>query len=124
MTVSYRDSVRDQGFLGCSLVVWVIALFVILSLLTLGGYLLRPIFYNLDTQAVRQSNQYVTTQQTQLRSWYTAWQRLDAEIAAGRTPEAQGRAQQRAIVEQMRQAADTMTPDQVPTDVAAFLATH
>lgn len=122
--MDYRATTKEQAYWGCSAVWWLVGLAVIGMVITVGWYLLRPTLYNLDTQAIRQSNQYVTTQQTQLRQWHAAWSRIDADIAAGKTPEPQGRAQQRAIVDQMRQAADTLQPDQVPPDIAAFIATR
>ncbi len=96
---------------------WIIGMIV--TVLLLGGVATiisrafdlawMPWEVKMRTHIIRNSNSYVTTQQTALRQLYTD--------ALG----AQTEAQRLAIVAQMRQIAD-LIPDSVPVDISGYLA--
>ena len=83
---------------------------------------------NQRTQNVRQTNQYVTSQQVHLTTLYADYRDLDTQIAkyapdpANAALVAGFRDQQRAILRGMRATTATIEPSQVPADVARLLA--
>lgn len=70
---------------------------------------------NARTDITRQSNQYLTTKQTELVTLMQEHERIGME--AGQA----GAAQRAAIIAKMRVAVATMEPGDVPSEVATFL---
>lgn len=94
---------------------------ILAAILLLGGFVTlisgafnlawMPWQVKMQTSIIRNSNSYVTTQQSALRQFRLAYD--DAETQAQRI----------GIVRQMREIADTIPADVQP-DVASFLAAH
>lgn len=90
-------------------------------------YVVQPSFLHMENASVRASQSYITTQQGLLRQFKASYDGLDTRLAETPNDEShlpQRRAlqnQQRAIVLQMRQAAD-LIPGHVPDDIREFLS--
>lgn len=99
---------------GRSFIVTVFAAILVIVLIAGGAARLAGLFYlpweiQMQTQMIRASNSYVTTQQAALRQLRAGYE--DASTAAQRA----------ATVRQMREIAD-LIPGNVQPDIAAFLA--
>lgn len=70
-----------------------------------------PFKIQMQTGMIRNSNSYITTQQTALREFRTDYETADSE------------GQKNAILRQMHQIAD-LIPGQVQPDIDSFLQTH
>ncbi len=85
---------------------------------------------NSRTNVIRESNENVQSKQVQLINLIQQWNRLETEIKdiAGDPSRAESvatrRNQQAGIVDSMCQLKVTLPGDQLPDDVARFLATH
>jgi len=90
----------------------------------IGYYTILPWFYGQQFKAVRQSNPYVTTQQTALVQLYNSYTSLETK-KRGADPGTISamEAQQAAIILQMRQVA-ILIPGNVPPEIQGFLAVH
>lgn len=76
------------------------------------------------TEIVRNSNSYVDTAETELFRKMGEYRELDVEIAEATSVEVKAgkRAQQRAILVDMRETASRL--DEMPVEIAAFLAAN
>lgn len=86
---------------------------LVLSLVLLTGVLFaltQGWFLDREAENVRHSNQYLTTHQTALRSYYTQYQSPDLSVP-----------QKRALFLQMRYEAD-LIPRNVPEDILSVLS--
>lgn len=103
------------------------SIFVILLVLAgifvgipVGYYEVLPWFYNKDTQAVRESNQYVFSEQRHLMVLLANYNNLQAKIdkdAAYPNLVNDYRVQQKNLVEQMRELSATLNATQIPPSV-------
>lgn len=125
-------SVREEARMGASVVVWAALGTVLLVLLIILGTAIYQHFEtgleNQHTTNIRQTNQYVTSQQQHLVSLYADYRDLDTRAAVLGADPANANAvsamrdQQRAIITEMRRTAVTLEPAQVPVDVAVLLS--
>ncbi len=98
---------------------WFIGLVVLLLLIGGGASIISRVFnlywfpweIKMQTGMIRNSNSYITTQQTALRQFRGAYE----------TAETDG--QRAAIIQQMHEIAD-LIPDNVQPDIQIWLATH
>jgi hypothetical protein len=117
----------DDGlrFMGYSTFTWF--WIVLLTTCTIGFFLkMEPYFTQQETQITRESNAYVTSKQTALRSWMLGWQDLEVQKEQIQTLSLREAvsAQQKGIVRQMKEEADTISPGYIPMDIKTFLASH
>lgn len=100
-------------------------LLLITALVFWIGWLQLP-WQNLNTQATRNSNQYVTSKVTELMDKQTQWESLDAEIT--KTSDADTitglKSQQNALLRSMKQEIQLIDQKYVPVEVTAFVAAH
>lgn len=109
---------------------WLIGIFcvglVLTALANAAGLITMPWVVKKQTQIIRASNSYVTTQQTALESFLTEYRRLDVQQAGLRHDPANAElvraldGQKLAILGQMRQVAG-LIPNDVPPDVAVLI---
>lgn len=101
--------------------VWAFAIAAIIATILVFG-VLRPYFADLDTEGVRRTHDYISSQQSALRLMSSDYARLSTEIVSrGPSPERDALIRQRAAIrEQMRGVADTI-PRHIPHDVAGHL---
>lgn len=98
---------------------WIIGLFVLVALLgvvgTVGNRAIDLIWYpwevKMKTGMIRNSNSYVTTQQSALRQFYIGYLNADSDAAKS------------AQLMQMKEIADTI-PGDVQSDIQVFLNIH
>lgn len=107
-----------------------VAILLVSAIGAIGYWVIYPAILDQQTEANRNSVQYVSTTQNVLRDSMEDYLELDVKIAElSQDPANQDivdgmRAQQLAILSEMRGKADTLDPDQVPPEVAEFLANH
>lgn len=106
---------------------WGIGMVIIaITALTLMG----PVWQNITTTTTRQTMQYRTSAETMLVDTMTKWQKLDTDaLKWGTDPQnakvVEGiRAQQAALLLQMRKEAKRLNRNQVPEEVRDFLLAH
>lgn len=106
---------------------WVVLLLVITgTIFTLMG----PVWQNITTTTTRQTMQYRTSAETMLIDTMTKYQKLDTDaLKWGTDPQnakvVEGiRAQQAALLLQMRKEAKRLSRNQVPEEVRDFLLAH
>jgi len=97
--------------------------------LELFGLQLGKHVTNAETQVMRQTQQYRTTQETKLADWMASYDDAEKQIALVKDdPEAVAtlRANQAGIVRQMKVfvSSGQIAKENVPTDVQEFLASH
>lgn len=121
---------KESSFLGFNIGCWWIFTMVLI-IATLGVLLaLTPTFHNWWIKAFRSSNEYVTTKQTVLLQYVQDYYKTDAKIAELSTnPDNAAlvmslKGQQISTVNMIRQQSNLLQPDQIPPEVARFLATH
>lgn len=119
----YKQAASTGTFLGCNIIVWAI-FFVVLSIAVTSAYLIYEKWYqNRLTDITRQTNQYVTTQQTSLTTWadeYLDNQTKIAETSNVSLKEALA-SQNIALCERMRMTAQRIDQDYVPQSAALIL---
>lgn len=120
------DCLESSGkLMGLTSVWWVFVCALVLAT-AIGIAYVNPWFTDKDTQNTRESNSYVTSKQSSLRSLKVNYDVLETrkiEAAKNLTDDDLVRgivAQQHAIVRQMREQAD-LIPEHVPSDIKAFL---
>lgn len=107
-----------------------IAVLLVLAIGLIGYWLIYPAILQRQTDANRNSYQYVSTTQQVLREKMENYLELDVKIAEFSKDPANAqivdgmRAQQKAIIKEMRAKADTIDADKVPPEIAEFLAKH
>ena len=104
-------------------VVGVVALVVAV---TFGvGWLQLP-WQNINTQVVRNSNQFVTSIVTELQDKQLQWESIDVEITKTKDADTLAglKSQQNALVRAMKEKAQLIDAKFIPTEVSAFIATH
>lgn len=119
-----REEIRAAGW-GTAVFFWALALIIVGSAIVWWA---QPYFIAKETQTMRQSNAYVTTQQTALNDFMAEYNRLEvrkAELRSGDEANAEMiraiEGQQAGIVNQMKQRA-ALIPDHVSIDIRAFLS--
>lgn len=120
----YKEAASATAFLGLGAAAWVIIL-VILSIVATSGWLLYQKWYiNKNTEIMRQTNQYITTQQTMLNTWANEYRMNEINIAAIDNAEtiAALKAQNRVMCDQMSMAAQRIPAEYVPAEAKAILA--
>lgn len=112
-----------KGFLYALAGVGVIML--ITALVLWVGWLQLP-WQNLNTQATRNSNQFVTTTVTELMDKQTQWEALDVEITKTSNADTLAglKSQQNALIRSMKQEIQLIDQKYIPTEVAVFVAAH
>jgi Tfp pilus assembly protein PilN len=120
-----NDDLHETArFLGISTAIWF--WFLLLTACGIGFFWkIEPYFMQQETQNTRQSNAYITSKQSALRTWMLSWQELDNQRREIKDPALREgvEAQQKGIVRQMKQDADTI-PNSVQPDIKSFLSTH
>lgn len=100
---------------------WALALLIGTAMLLA---LLNPWFVNKATKTTRTSNSYITTVQTSLRTFKTQHDALDTrkiEFKDNLEMQQALNSQQRAITAQMKQEADKLQKDQIPSDIRTLI---
>ena len=109
------DERSDFSYLLRWWVVLIAALLLIGGIATIADRAFSLFWFPWDMQMrtgmIRNSNSYVTTQQTALRQFMLSYENARTD------------GQRNADIEQMREEAD-LIPGYVPPDIAAFLASH
>ncbi len=113
-------------------IIWTFVIILALTFATVAGVKVYQHYQlgieNRNTQIVRQSNQYVTSKQEHLVTLMADYRDLQVKIdvlskdPSNMTTVAGMQDQERAIVREMRQTTATLQPDQIPPDIARFLA--
>ena len=107
-----------------------IAFLLLLALGTIGYYTIYPYLLERQTEANRSSYQYVSTTQQLLQENMRDYLELDVKIqeyskdSANQSIVDGMKAQQKAILNEMRAKAGTIKAEQVPAEVAQFLSVH
>ena len=119
----YKEAASASTFLGLNLIGWII-FFVVISIVLTGVYLgIEKWRQNRLTEIMRQTNQYVTTQQTMMLTWADEYQ--ENNVRAAETDNAELKtslhSQNIALCEQMRQASVRIDAQYVPPSVSAIL---
>jgi len=119
----YKDAASATAFLGLNLVTWVVILIVISIGVTAVWLGVERWRQNRLTEIMRQTNQYVTTQQTMMLTWADEYR--ENEIKAAETSNAEVktalRSQNMALCEQMRQSSVRIDAQYIPADVSIIL---
>jgi hypothetical protein len=119
----YKEAANATVFIGVNIVVWVIGL-VLLSLAVTAVWLgVERWRQNRITEIMRQTNQYVTTQQTMMMTWADEYQENKVRIAETNNAELKNAlsSQNSAICEQIRQASIRIDPQYVPFQATQIL---
>lgn len=113
-------------------IIWTFVIILTLTFATVAGVKVYQHYQlgieNDNTQIIRQSNQYVTSKQEHLVTLMADYRDLQVKIdvlskdPSNSTTVAGMQDQERAIVREMRQTTATLQPDQIPPDIARFLA--
>ncbi len=137
--MSERDENREMKSLMNQLMSWFVRWWLLLLVLGVLGaavvVLVNPWFTNQETRNTRNTIQYRTTRLASLRQFKTSYDALTPQIAAledqtgdaavQNQRELDGlRAQQRAMILQMRQECDLLPRGDVPDDIDQLLASH
>ncbi len=126
-----RDDVKAAGTgmaFGTVLFFWILGL----SIAGTGIYLfVMPTFMNQQTHIVRNTNMYVTSRVTALRTLKTAYDENETKLAEDRAAHVDQsvidarESQQAGLIQQMREQADLVEDkDLIPADIRRFLADH
>ena len=125
--MNYKDSFEDDMLSGMRWFgAWWFWVAVLVLATAAGSYYVWPWFANRETEVTRQSNQYITTKQSALRTMKLSYDELEVQIATLSNSSSNSgiiismRVQQRSLVDQMKQEAD-LIPGHVPQDIAEFL---
>lgn len=118
---------REEYRQATTMWVWGIGMAIVaITALTLMG----PVWQNITTTTTRQTLQYRASAETMLIDTMTKWQKLDTDaLKWGTDPQnakvVEGiRAQQAALLLQMRKEAKRLPQNQVPEEVKDFLLAH
>ncbi len=119
----YKEAASASTFLGLNLIGWII-FFVVISIVLTGVYLgIEKWRQNRLTEIMRQTNQYVTTQQTQMMTWSTQYQENEVRAAESDSVELKSalRSQNIALCEQIRQASQRIEPQYWPAPAVSII---
>jgi hypothetical protein len=107
-----------------------VAIIIISILASIGYWVIYPQILEWKYEANRNSQEYITTTQRVLQEKLTTYLNLETEVAElsrgsdNNNIIAGMRAQQKAILNEMRSLVETIDPQQIPPNVAKFLAEH
>lgn len=120
--ISQEDREVGQSFMWF----WILGIIaVVIAVIVFTS--MRPAIQHYETQTTRQSEQYRSSAETRLLDKLQSWRDLDSKINLYKNdPDiVKGfRANQKALVRQMRTEAGRLQPNQVPQDVREFLDEH
>lgn len=120
-----RDETKAVGLFTAG---WFYVVLLVIATSAIGWYV-YPYFVGQETKVIRASNAYITTQQTALNDFKAEYDRLEVRKAQLKADDPAKNAemiqaiegQQVGITNQMKQRA-TLIPDNVPSDIRAFLS--
>jgi len=103
---------------------WWIFIALLVGAVSIVGLIIRPYILDLQNNQNQHSYEYVTSVKEMLINDYVEWKALDAEIKtlSDQNVIAAKRANQAAIVVEMRKKAMRINQNEVPVEVAQFLS--
>jgi len=121
-----KDEYKQAGsafvFLGLNLTAWVIVLIVLTLGITAVSLGVEKWRQNKLTEITRQTNQYVTTQQTMLSTWAIEYRNNESKAAeAGGDVAVALYSQNKALCERMQMTAARIDPQYIPAAASSIL---
>jgi hypothetical protein len=124
--MKYKDELKEEAKIMGVVSSWIFWLCFVVIIVGIGGLIVRPYILDLQNKQNQHTYEYVTSVKEAMVSDWLEWKQLDAEIKEQKNPDviAAKKANQAALVREMRIKSQRINPDEVPQDLAQFLSTH